>query len=531
MKRAVILVVMAMSLAVSAKADEASDKMHPYRIEAGRNERWWGGYSQLGRKMPFVTSVGGDLATDNKGNISTPFLVSSAGRYVWGYRPFKFTADKDGITIESEDGIKPRVGGKSLREAYLIAAQRHFKSTGKSPAWEMFSAPQYNTWIELGYNQSQQGVLDYARAIVDNGFPVGVIMIDDNWHRYHGSFSFDGERFPDPRAMVDSLHGMGFKVMLWVSPFVSADSPAYRELAAAGMLLCLSDGTTPAMIRWWNGQSACYDLTNPAACDHYRRGLQSLQDKYGVDGFKFDGGDTYFYSDDMVSFKDDATPTDHLEAWCSLGADFPFNEYRAVYGCAGTPIVARLSDKPCSWDAVSSLIPEMTATGLMGYPYACPDMIGGGEINSFTKESANIDGDMFVRSAWVHALMPMMQFSAAPWRVLDADRAEACRKAAGLHVKMAPYIMTLVGEAEKSGAPIVRTMEYEFPKRGFADCKDQFMLGNRYLVAPVVTSNPVREVRLPAGRWKDDMGKVYKGPLVFSVKVPIDRLLYFERVK
>ena len=83
----------------------------------------------------------------------------------------------------------------------------------------------------------------------------------------------------------------------------------------------------------------------------------------------------------------------------------------------------------------------------------------------------------------------------------------------------------------ETGAPIVRAMEYEFPKRGFADCKDQFMLGSRYLVAPIVTPSSTREVRLPAGRWRDDMGTLYKGPLVLDVTVSPDRLLYFERIK
>ena len=33
----------------------------------------------------------------------------------------------------------------------------------------MFATPQYNTWIELMYDQNQRDVLKYAHAIVDNG--------------------------------------------------------------------------------------------------------------------------------------------------------------------------------------------------------------------------------------------------------------------------------------------------------------------------------------------------------------------------
>ncbi len=55
---------------------------------------------------------------------------------------------------------------------------------------------------------------------------------------------------------------------------------------------------------------------------------------------------------------------------------------------------------------------------VMGYSYTCPDMIGGGEFGSFLN-SKTIDEELVVRSAQVHALMPMMQFSVAPWRVLS----------------------------------------------------------------------------------------------------------------
>ena len=51
-------------------------------------------------------------------------------------------------------------------------------------------------------------------------------------------------------------------------------------------------------------------------------------------------------------------------------------------------------------------------------------MIGGGEFTSFLNQ-ATIDQELIVRSTQVHALAPMMQFSVAPWRVLDAARLAA----------------------------------------------------------------------------------------------------------
>jgi len=65
--------------------------------------------------------------------------------------------------------------------------------------------------------------MKYAQAILDNGFSPGVIMIDDTWQEDYGKWNFHPGRFPNPKEMMDQLHQMGFKVMLWMCPFVSAD--------------------------------------------------------------------------------------------------------------------------------------------------------------------------------------------------------------------------------------------------------------------------------------------------------------------
>ena len=56
-------------------------------------------------------------------------------------------------------------------------------------------------------------------------------MIDDTWQYGYGVWEFDPRKFSNPKQLCDELHSMGFKIMLWVCPFVSMDSPGYRELA------------------------------------------------------------------------------------------------------------------------------------------------------------------------------------------------------------------------------------------------------------------------------------------------------------
>ena len=87
------------------------------------------------------------------------------------------------------------------------------------------------------YNQNQEDILKYADHVLENDFPVGVFMVDDNWQKYYGNFDFKPERFPDPKGMIDRLHRQGFKIMFWICPFVSPDSPEFRELQQKGFLI------------------------------------------------------------------------------------------------------------------------------------------------------------------------------------------------------------------------------------------------------------------------------------------------------
>jgi alpha-glucosidase len=72
-------------------------------------------------------------------------------------------------------------------------------------------------------------------------------------------------------------------------------------------------------------------------------------------------------------------------------------------------------------------------------------------------------------------------------------------------------------------------LEFYYPHQGFASVKDEFMLGNRILVAPVLEPGASRTVVLPQGRWKADDGTEYTGG-THRIDAPLDRLPYFELV-
>jgi alpha-glucosidase (family GH31 glycosyl hydrolase) len=199
---------------------------------------------------------------------------------------------------------------------------------------------------------------------------------------------------------------------------------------------------------------------------------------------------------------------------------------------AGQPLVQRLKDKVHSWDetGLASLIPNGLAQGLNGYAFICPDMIGGGEFESFLANAQNIDQELFVRYAQCSALFPMMQFSAAPWRVLDKEHLFYCVEAARLHHQLGEEIAALAIEAATHGEPIIRHLAYVFPEGGYETVMDQFMLGDQILVAPVLQKGiSVRKITFPEGFWLGNDGSKVVGPCVKEVAAPLSRLPWYRK--
>lgn len=506
-------------------------------------EKWRGGTTFYGSEQPYSTAWERDLALNSYCNPCAPFLVSSAGRYVWSDRPFSFSFADGVLTIRSKYGkVEPVQAGTTLREAYLAASRRHFPPSGRFPDPLFFEKPQFNTWVEsCAVGNSQAFVEGYIDGILASGIPCGVFMIDAGWapRPLYGDLVFDEDRFPRPEAMFAKARAAGFRTLLWTTPYIDRTSRFYAEAAPRGLLLRNSaDGGVHRAIYYpGEPESAILDLFDEGNWDFLERRYKGFMAELGFDGYKFDFTDAEcvlrkFVPDDPgTPVPDGLDPADYTGAWGRFAERFPFHELRAGWKYGGRPLVVRLQDKGHAWEELRLLVPDMLAAGIQGCPYVCPDMIGGGCGGQGFATGKGLDPKLFVRSCQVQALMPMMQFSAAPWRLLGEAEFAACRDAANLHVSLAPLILGLARHAAETGEPIVRLMEYVFPHQGFDECLQQFMLGDGLLIAPVVHADDHVDVRLPAGRWRDDLGALHDGPARLRLdNVPLDRIPRFERL-
>jgi len=525
-------------------------------VEPLPNEKWWGATFDFGPRLPFGANER-KVDIGRCGGAAAPLLLSSEGRYVWSDRPFTFAFEKGKLKLESSvEKLTPTVAGTTLRSAYLDASAKHFPFTGTTPAELLFTQPQWNNWIEIAIQGMKQSSVDaYTEALAKSGFPCGVYIMDGGWFSHQGSYEFHAPDYPDPKGMFRRIREHGWKSMIWTAHFVSPDSREFKKLRyGKGYMIEGKDvlayskfGDTcrhwpaagkkaPGVVWWWSGISCSWDLTYQPGWEDYAETLKRFTEAYGIDGFKFDAGDICNL-EDSLRFHDPAKQAcDFVHEYVRVGAErFPYNEYRVAWGNGGQPFMLRLPDQAHTWRSLAGISGYVQTAGLLGYPYVVADLVGGGSATTF--RSAFRPGNffsekLFVRSAALQALHPMMQFSAAPWRYLSKENIAHCRAFAELHVKFGPYIMELARHAAKTGEPIVRTMEYEFPHQGYARPMVQFMLGSKWLVAPVVAEDDSVTVELPAGTWRDDLGATHVGPKKLELKqVPLGRLPRYEHLR
>ena len=509
-------------------------------------ECFFGGSTLYGTQNPFDASSEAeyDFREWHCFNQTMPMFLSTKGRYIYSENPFKVTFKNGEILIIGEDVVMYEAGS-SLRDAYLDAMHKHFPFNGRRLPDAFFTTAQYNTWMEYTYFPTQEKVLEYAHGIVDNGFTPGILIMDEGWHGRYGEWEFDFARFPDPKAMVDELHALGFKLMLWIVPFVSPDGHDYicsvtKSLGGgedAPDLYIRNKKGRVALFNWWNGASAMLDFRKECDRRFLKKKLDHLMQDYGVDGFKFDGGSVGGYQSLNIQNgepRDDHDPHALNRAWNDFGLQYEYHEYKDSYKCGGLNAIQRLCDRYHSWDheGINTLVPSSILQGLCGHPFICPDMIGGGSWAHNVDPNFKMDEELFARMAQASALMPMMQFSWAPWRVLSKEALGLVKEAAALHLRMADEILAMVRRTEVEGEPILRCLEYNDPHCGYEHITDEFMLGEDILVVPILKKGEFeKDIVFPKGTWRDEDGNTYEGGMTHRVQTPIERLAWYRRVR
>ncbi len=495
-----------------------------------------------------------DHSLDGTLNICTPLLIAASGVALLvsedhGKLDVELpTQDPTGaITLTSHappipfgagftEAVEPNPAQLTLQvivaedvRAATIAAIAQLGHPRQHPPLELCVDPIWTTWAHYKMPINQAKTLEFAHAIMAHEFPHSVLEIDDRWQSAYGDFDFDKQKFPDPAAMVAQLHQMGFKVTLWVPPFFHPASAGYAEAAAHGYLVTHPATGQPFLTRWWQGWGGLIDVSNPAALAWWKQQLDQLQLNYGIDGFKFDGGEGNFLPHEARTFSP-ITPNEYTDRYIDWVAQhWRWSEVRAGWRSQRHGILFREWDKASRWgldNGLQAVITQALALSTIGYPFILPDMIGG---NAYNGEVP--DRELLIRWTQVCALMPAMQFSIPPW-IYDAEAVAICRRYVELHRQLRDDLSSAFAEVIAAGTPIVRPLWWHAPAdaRTYA-IADQWLFGARWLAAPVVNQGQTaRDIYLPAGRWRDYWSQQeHVGPVQLSAyPAPLERLPLFE---
>ena len=129
------------------------------------------------------------------------------------------------------------------------------------PKWAM------GFWQSRERYKTQEEILGALAEFRQRQIPIDNIVLDWNYwpENAWGSHDFDKNRFPDPKAMVDSIHRMNAQIMISVWPkfyHTTANFKAFKDMDAMYMRAVVDS------IRDWVGPGyvgSFYDAYNEKA--------------------------------------------------------------------------------------------------------------------------------------------------------------------------------------------------------------------------------------------------------------------------
>ncbi|XP_047004095.1 myogenesis-regulating glycosidase-like [Schistocerca americana] len=421
---------------------------------------------------------------------------------------------------------------ENARVAHEEAIAEHFDKPLGIPDERMTTHPIWSTWARYKRDINDTTVRQFASEIVEHGFSNSQIEIDDKWETCYGSLTFDPNKFPDVRALVDDLHAMGFRVTLWVHPFINSDcEPRYSRALEEDWFVSDSEGSTNTS--WWNGRGGIIDFNSVAASGQWSCMLWKIKTETGIDSFKFDAGETSWLPELPVLRPTETNPVQYSVDYVKNAAQFgSMIEVRVGQHSQQFPYYVRMLDKDSRWgfdNGLASLVTTLLQMNMVGYPFVLPDMVGG---NGYGSEAPT--KELFIRWLQATVFMPAIQFSYVPWD-FDDETVELSRQLVALHAQYAPRIVELMRKAAEDGSPVNPPIWWVDPTDDTAlGINSEFLLGEDLLVAPVLQEGAVsRDVYLPRGSWRDEANSkhpVIEGPIwLTNYSAPLSVLPYFTR--
>ena len=419
---------------------------------------------------------------------------------------------------------------------------RYTELTGRTPMPPLWSLG--NQQCRYSYMNDEE-VREVARGFRERDIPCDVIYLDIHYMDGYRVFTWNEDRFPDPRRLLSDLREQGFRVVTIVDPGVKVDEnySVYTE-GRERDLYCKTREGGEYQNAVWPGVCAFPDFTNPETREWWGENQRVLTDA-GVAGIWCDMNEPALFIPDGATMPDDVVHPGgragearwHAQIHNTYGSlmaraaregllalrpdERPFVITRAGYAGLQRHAMHWTGDNSSWWEHLWMSLPQLQNLALSGVAWAGVDVGGfGGDTN----------GELLARWTEFGVFQPYCRNHTTigtrrqePW-AFGEPYESVCREMIKLRQRLLPYLYSLFDECHRTGAPILRPLLFEYPEDETTyTADDEFLLGDALLVAPITRPGiEHRHVYLPEGTWFHYYsGERFEGPVHILAHAPL----------
>ena len=441
-------------------------------------------------------------------------------------------------------------------------------------------APIMPKWA-MGYWQSRERyktsteMIEALEGFRKRNIPIDNIVMDwSHWRENDwGGHEFDPERFPDPKAMVDSIHAMNGRMMISVWPKFYVETEHYKEFDENGWMYtrAYEDG-----IRDWIGKGYLYGFYDAYSADARKLFWNQMYEHYyplGIDAWWMDASEPNIRDCTNMDYRKAlcgptalGSSTEFFNAYAYMNAEAIYNGQRGVdndkrvflltrSGFAGLQRYSTATwsgDIATRWEDMKAQISAGLNFAMSGIPYWTMD-IGGfcvenryvagqriwdttGKENADHKEWRELNTRWFQFGAFcplyrAHGQYPYRE----PWEIAPENHPayKSILYYSQLRYRLMPYIYSLAGMTWFEDYTIMRPLVMDFTAdKRVADIGDTYMFGPAFMVAPVYEYGArTRKVYFPECEgWYDFYSNEFRdGGVCAEVDAPYERMPLYVR--
>ena len=479
-------------------------------------------------------------------------------------------AEKNQLSIWSEmspDMDYYFIAGQNLDE--VISGYRTL--TGKAslyPKWTL------GFWQSRERYQSSKDIEDNMKKFRDLHIPVDNIVQDWNYWKLDswGSHEFEAARYPNPQAMLDSVHAMNGRFMISVWPKFYDTVKNYKELDSKGWMY--HQAIKDDIHDWLGFRGSFYDAYSDGARKMFWRQMdENLYTKYkfGIDAWWMDASEPnvrdctpMWYRKALSGPTALGTSTEYFNAYSIVNADAIYNGQRSVNpnqrvflltrsGFAGEQRYSTATwsgDIATRWEDMRAQMTAGLNYSMAGLPFWGMDQGGfcvenryvaaQQEFDKTGKENADLKEWRELQARWnqfgcfvplyrTHGQWPTREV----WNIAPADHPAYKTIVAydKLRYRLMPYLYSMAGMVHFKDYTMMRGLVMDFNgDDNVYDIKDQWMFGPALMACPVGEYQKYsRNVYLPKQKgWYDFYtGKHYAGGQTIVADAPYDKIPVF----